>query len=188
LLLVLSLPAAAGAQQPGAKSGKTAEPEEVQEVQEVSAVEVQTQKGWTDLVGRMHPAVVHFPIGWMVLLLAVEGVAFLTGNAEWSRAGFVLLAAAAASFVPAAVTGFLRASAMGSDPEFVATMVLHRNLNIGAAAACFIALALRFAGRGNFRGPSRLAYLLLVALGTFLVLFAGHLCGKMVFGKDYLPF
>jgi len=192
VLLACRPSAGAAAQDPASRSairaGNPAGAEEIQEIEEVPAVEVPGRLSLADLAGRMHPAAVHFPIGWLVLLFGVEAVALLTGNAGWSRAGLVLLAATTASFIPAAITGLLRASALGNDPEFLETMALHRNLTLGAAAACAVALALRVIAGKDFRGTRRLTDLVLVAVGTFLVLVAGHLGGKMVFGEDYLPF
>jgi uncharacterized membrane protein len=137
----------------------------------------------------MHPALVHFPIAWVFLLLLLEAWALLARRDDLHRAGLPLLVLACVSFVPAALTGFLRASAMGNDPEFRALMIPHRNMNIAAGAACLAALVLR-ARRGNAAGgaKARWPYLLLVGTGAALLLAAGHLGGKLVFGPGYLPF
>ncbi len=142
------------------------------------------------LLGRMHPALVHFPIAWVFLLVVAEAAALLTGRDDLSRAGFPLLVLACLSFVPAALTGFLRASSMGDDPAFRALMVPHRNMNVAAAVLCVAALVLRTALRERFsaRGKGRWSYLLLVAGAGALLLVSGHLGGKMVFGPNYLPF
>jgi hypothetical protein len=90
--------------------------------------------------------------------------------------------------LPAVATGLLRASSMGNDPEALSLMSQHRNLNLAAGVLCFAALPLRLrqAGRPGFR-PSWLG-LLLTGAAAVLVLVAGHLGGKMVFGPKYLPF
>jgi len=191
--LLLVCPARnAEAQAGGAKDPKravqAAEPEPIEEIQEVTAVQAPAHPTLPDLIGRFHSAMVHFPIAWMVLLAAVELLALRAGGAAWDRAGMLLTVAAAASFVPAAVTGFLRAPALGTDPEFLGLMTLHRNLNLAAGSACLAALALRISWRKDFRGGRRWLCFLLVALSTFLVLLAGHQGGKMVFGKNFLPF
>jgi uncharacterized membrane protein len=168
--------------------GKGEEPVQVQDVQEVSAVETPAAPTGAALIGRMHPALVHFPIAWVSLLLLVELTAMVTGREELAKAGTLVLLLACLSFVPAAVTGFLRAGSIGESPEFLSLMVPHRNLNIAAGIVCLAALGLRVASRNSPGGGTRWLYLLLVATSAGLLFFAGHLGGKMVFGPQYLPF
>jgi uncharacterized membrane protein len=169
-----------------AQAGKATE---VEEIQDVTPVEPAAHASAGSLIGRLHPAVVHFPIAWVLLLVLVETAATITARDDLSRAGFALLVLACLSFVPAGVTGFLRAAAMGSDPELKSLMLPHRNLNIAAAVACFAALALRTGLRDRFVSRHlRVSYLLLLAGSAALLSLAGHLGGKMVFGSDFLPF
>jgi len=174
-----------------AASGKVDEPgtvDEVQELQEVAAVDASSSPSVPTLLGRMHPALVHFPIGWVFLLLIVEALEVWSGREDLSRAGLLILALACLSFVPAAITGFLRAASMPDDSESRALLLLHRNINIAAGIVCLGALALRLGRLSNGSRTVRWTYLSFVAASAVLLLIAGHLGGKMVFGSDYLPF
>jgi uncharacterized membrane protein len=181
---------AGGAQKGGrsAAPGDAAEPIEIEDVQEVDEAEADTSPGKAELLGRMHPALVHFPIAWVFLLVILETGALTRGRDELSLARLPLLVLACLSFVPAAATGFLRSAAMGNDPEIRALLVPHRNLNIAASLACLVALAIRIRAGEYLRANARWMYLLLVAGAGLLLVLAGHLGGKMVFGPRYLPF
>jgi uncharacterized membrane protein len=180
----------AGAGQSGSKSaaGKTADPAPIEEVQEVSAVESPARPAGGGFLGRLHPALVHFPIAWVFLLQVVEVPALITRREEWRKMGLYLLILACVSFLPAVVTGFFRAASASSDPEFRALMLTHRNLNIAAGAVCLGALALRLGLPNQFERGMRWVYLLLLSVCALLLFVAGHLGGKMVFGQGYLPF
>ncbi len=191
LLVVAGNPLEAALAQSGGKtppSHKAADPGQIEDVQEVTPVETAAPPSGAGLLGRMHPALVHFPIGWVFLLLIVETAALITRRDELAKPGFLLLVLACLSFIPAATTGFLRASSIGNDPEFRALMVPHRNMNIAAAVLCLAALVLRIWGKKRSGAPARWPYLLLLAGACALLLVAGHLGGKMVFGANYLPF
>jgi len=81
----------------------------IEEIQDVAAVEVTpaAQPGLMQLVGRIHPAVIHFPIAWLTLLLLIETVALFTGKAEWSKFGLYVLILTLLSFIPAVTTGWI---------------------------------------------------------------------------------
>ena len=172
-------------------SSAAEEIEELEFVEEVVPLEAAggSSPGLLELVGRLHPLVVHFPIAWLVLLLIVESATFLLGRADWQAPGFYLLAATLVSFVPAIATGLINLSRHpGPDPAFLALALPHRNLNSTAAALCLAAFLLRWKKCRTFeRMHWRLYFLLLLAAGA-LVMISGHLGGKMVYGENYLPF
>jgi uncharacterized membrane protein len=175
-----AVPRLAAAGQSGGKAGDAAQ---IEEVQEVSAVESPARPSAAGLLGRFHPALVHFPIAWVFLLQLVEITALITRREEWRKMGLFVLILACLSFVPAAATGFLRAASVSSDPEFRALMLTHRNLNIAAALVCMGALALRLGFPRQFESRLHWLYLLLLSVCVILLFIAGHLGGKMVFGQ-----
>lgn len=192
-LAILSLsPQAWGQNQEGSGKAKAGPPQEIQDIQEVQEVgelaSARPGANVTVLFGRMHPAIVHFPIAWVFLGLLIETLSLFKKKPEWSTAGFFVQCLAALSFIPAATTGWLRASAMGTNPEFLSLMVPHRNLNLAAGVILLIAVVLRIAGRNRWEGHLRNANLTLLAVSSACLMFAGHLGGKMVFGTGYLPF
>jgi uncharacterized membrane protein len=144
--------------------------------------------GFADLVGRLHPAIVHFPLAWLVGLALVDVVALVLGRTAWVACGLPILGATVLGLLAAAGTGLLRASFMMMDPGDHAIMVKHRTLNFVVAGLCLLALALRWQRRNDLRTPWRITYLFLIFAATILVLVSGGLGGRLVYGPDYLPF
>jgi uncharacterized membrane protein len=163
--------------------------EQLNDVQVVSPAETGGKpSGLGDLIGRLHPALVHFPIACLVALAFVDFVGLVLRREAWRRAGMVVLIATAASLVPAAATGLLRAAYMPTDAAEHALLVTHRALNFTMAGLVVAALVLRAARRNQLQGAWRIAYLALVFVATGLVLVAADFGGRMVYGPDYLPF
>lgn len=162
--------------------------EPIEEVQDVSAVEPVAQQGAGSVIGKLHPALVHFPIAWVMLVQVMDLAAIVSRRKEWTTVGLYLLMLACLSFIPAAATGLIRAGAMGKDPEIQNLLTYHRNLNIAAGLICSAGLAVRLAMRNSLQAKWRWVYFLLMWTGGAALFIAGHLGGKMVFGSDYLPF
>ena len=171
--------------------------EEVEEVEEVVAVTgaatTAASSRWDaalQLVGRLHPLAVHFPIAWLVLLLLGEALALRRRAGEaaaWPCSGLALLVLSVLSAVPAVVTGLIRAATLGAGAD-VAAVTSHRNVALAAVTAAGVALVLRgWYRRAPLKGVKG-AYLVSLGAAVILVGVAGHLGGELVFGRDYLPF
>jgi uncharacterized membrane protein len=184
LVLVAALAAgfAAAAQAPAPAA------EQILDVQTVAPGEISGKPaGLGDLVGRLHPALVHFPIAWLVALALVDFVGLVRRREAWQRAGIFVLAGTVLSLVPTAATGLLRAAHMEFDANLRALLVVHRTLNLVVAGLLLVAFALRLARRNRLDGWWRLGYLALVFAATCAVLVAADFGGRMVYGPDYLP-
>jgi len=146
--------------------------------------------GALELVGRVHPLLVHFPIAWLILLAMIDAVALLLRRPGWDRVGWPLLALTVASFVAAAVTGLIRGGHVlaGASAELSARVLLHRNSALATAGVVLLALALRTWRRNRLAGAARLVYLVLLAAALGLVGLTGHLGGELSLGEGYLPF
>lgn len=186
----------AGRADPGAVEDAD-EVEEVEEVEEVVAVTgaatTAASSRWDaalQLVGRLHPLAVHFPIAWLVLLLLGEALALRRRAGEaaaWPCSGLALLVLSVLSAVPAVVTGLIRAATLGAGAD-VAAVTSHRNVALAAVTAAGVALVLRgWYRRAPLKGVKG-AYLVSLGAAVILVGVAGHLGGELVFGRDYLPF
>ena len=184
LVLVAALAAgfAAAAQDPAPAA------EQILDVQTVAPGEISGKPaGLADLVGRLHPALVHFPIAWLVGLALVDFVGLVRKREAWQRAGVFVLAGTVLSLLPTAATGLLRAAHMEFDANLRALLVVHRTLNFVVAGLLLAAFALRLARRNRLDGWWRRAYLALVFAATCAVLVAADFGGRMVYGPDYLP-
>ncbi|HEY3358265.1 MAG TPA: DUF2231 domain-containing protein [Polyangia bacterium] len=186
-------PVAAWAQGAGRPASQPASGPGVGGVEEIGNVQVFAPgeegqaagpQGAGDLLGRLHPALVHFPIAWLCLLLLVEVVG--VRREAWHRAGMWVLVATLLSCLVAIPTGLLRADHLQEGAPAQRFVLLHRNLNLGMALALLAALAVRV--MGGPRAWARWGYLMLVLAATALILVAANVGGKMVYGANYLPF
>jgi uncharacterized membrane protein len=164
--------------------------DDIEEIEEITDfIEVTQEKpGYFEIFGHLHPAMVHFPLAWMVLLFLVELIAFIENKASWHKAGFYILVITVISFIPAIISGLINASNHPPDTDKLNILLLHRNLNFIVVSLTLIALTLRFLRRKTSLGKLRVVYLALISIATILLLLSGHLGGKMVFGENYLPF
>lgn len=162
------------------------------DVEEVEAVEVHEMahggrpEGVLDLVGRLHPAIVHLPIGWMYLVLLADLVAFLGGREAWRSFGLWTLAVTIAASLLAATTGLIRADFMSRDPELARAILSHRNLMLSSIGLLLAAMGVRLAGRNRPEGVVRGLYLALILAAAAVMAIGGHYGGRIVFGPDYL--
>jgi uncharacterized membrane protein len=181
---LFSVPAVA---QDAADSG-TEEIEELDSFEDFEIVEAEPSPGLPELAGRMHPALVHFPIGWITLVLLLDLLTIFLGRRELESAGLWALFLGVLAFIPAATTGLLRANYLTVSAGIYHPVELHRNLAFLVLLICLVALVLRFKSRKSFTGTVRWTYLALMTAAAGLIGFVGHLGGKMVYGENFLPF
>ena len=135
------------------------------------------------LIGRLHPLLVHFPIGLVLVAAVAEVVAMTTGLRDWRGVAVATVRAGAVFAIGAAIAGWRLASSSGI--EATTSLEWHRWLGIIAAAAVFGA-ALTTAGA---RGRSPLAlwvYRITLFWAAALVAVTGPLGGLLVWGADCL--
>lgn len=171
-----------------AKAAAKGDPEviedaDVAEVRQPAAA----QKGIADLFGRFHPPLVHLPIAWLLLMLIIDGGTFVLGR-PWERAGYYVLMLAAASCVPAVMTGLLREECVKGSPEFKAIVPVHKWLAVTTMSLTLLALIIRVSKKNKLEKASKYAYLSIIFAAGLLVGIVGHKGGQLVFGKDFLPF
>lgn len=163
---------------------------EVVEVEPTSSQGVpgRSQGGIEDLVSRFHHALVHVPIGGLMIVLLLDAATFLLRRRELEPSGLWALGGTLVSFVPAMATGLLREDFISRAPVVHGLVETHETLvfvTAGVAAAAFL---LRLWARKDLVKAKRGAYLALVVTAGVLVALAGHWGGKVAWGPDYLPF
>jgi len=144
--------------------------------------------GFAETAARMHPALVHLPIGWLLLLLLVDLVGVGLAREPFRAVGPWIGVLTVLAFVPAAATGLLRQSFPPYDRVADPLLVTHRTLMLAVAGVTLVAVALRLLRRNRLTGAWKWAYLVLLAGAAATITIAGHLGGKLVFGENYLPF
>jgi uncharacterized membrane protein len=131
--------------------------------------------------GRLHPVMVHLPLGLVLAAFLVESMRVIQRRAEPSPFTPVAMLLAALGGVAAGATGWVFAQSHGSGND----LFWHRWLGVAATAACFgmawIAARAARPGGTELAGSMRGA---LVAT-TVLVAWTGHLGGAMVWGPGY---
>lgn len=131
---------------------------------------------WFQFLGRLHPVVLHLPIGLWIGVAALEyGGMVVRRNAP--RATVAVLAwFAALGAVVAVVTGWIWALEPGYQTGAVDR---HRWFGVAVAGTGLLA-----AGFATLRERTAFRLLLLPVLGTLL--FAGHLGSEMTHGRNFL--
>jgi uncharacterized membrane protein len=135
------------------------------------------------LIGRLHPLLVHFPIGLVLIAAAAEVIAMTTGLSEWRAVALGNLRAGAVFAIGAAIAGWRLASSPGI--EATSSLEWHRWLG-SIAAIAVVGAALATAG---VRSRSPLAvwvYWITLFWAAALVAVTGHFGGLLVWGADFL--
>lgn len=136
------------------------------------------------LLGKLHPVLLHFPLV-LILLGAAAECARWRGRAPWlaSTAGW-LLGLAALSAVIAAGTGWLLAAHEHIRSDQRETLAWHRWLGVATAiVSCAVWLVARKRDTAlPQRGSPRVVLALAAAV---LVLFVGYFGGELVWGRDW---
>lgn len=143
----------------------------------------------------IHPMVVHFPIALAYLLILVEGIAILSKDRWWERAGFGLLTLEIFALLAAMVAGIVSSSAITLNPTTAPLLAAHKRdavlTGLAFGALWIWRSGLLFPGgstssRGvagliaRRRRPGLLSFALLL-LGVAMVSITGSLGGNMVY-------
>lgn len=160
--------------------------EELETIEELEMIEEiegeQSSSTLTALLGELHPAVIHFPIAWMALLGLLEIINLFRQRPTWHRAGGYLLFLTVLSLIPAVTTGWLQSGRLIFAEPYLSILEWHRNLNFLSTALLLAALLIRPKQLIDRCSRSGIIYLVLVGVTTALVLFSGHLGGRLVHG------
>ncbi|HET6569146.1 MAG TPA: c-type cytochrome domain-containing protein [Rhodothermales bacterium] len=137
----------------------------------------------TLFTGRLHPLIVHLPIGFILLAGALEYLSRKPALARIAPAVPLVLCLGAASAVGAVFAGYLLGVSGGYSGD---TFAWHERTGIAVAVLTAAACGLWFARRN---WPSRLVqrtYSGTVSACVLLVAVAGHLGGTLTHGEGYL--
>jgi uncharacterized membrane protein len=135
------------------------------------------------LIGKLHPLLLHFPIGLVIMAAGAELLAILTHRAVWRAVATANLRAGAAMALLTAIAGWGLAAA----PFVEASRLLewHRWLGVSGATA---AIGAALASTRLDAKPRRLVLVYHAALfgSAALITIAGHLGGTLVWGVEFL--
>lgn len=129
-----------------------------------------------EFLGKFHPLLVHLPIGFILLLAALEWLALRPGGKELTAANRVILLLTIPASLASAVCGWLLAANGGYDAD---ALFWHRWLGTAVAAAAIVLWVIRQRGWMTAYRRSLLATLVLLAV-------ASHFGGSLTHGSDFL--
>jgi uncharacterized membrane protein len=133
------------------------------------------------LLGRFHPAVVHFPIALVTIAAVLETLQVVRRKPELHVGTSACVFFGALSGIAAAAFGWLLEDAEGGGGS-----VVEWHKWIGIAATVISILAALFLLGAARSDKARIALRANVFLGAALVGLTGYLGGEMVFGKNHL--
>jgi uncharacterized membrane protein len=136
-----------------------------------------TETFWLfQFLGRLHPLLVHFPVGILCVALLLELLDWKRKSAGLRDAIHLIAWIGAFSAVVSVIFGWLLAA---QDDVSGENLEIHRWAGVATMAlAVLAALSLRLKSRSNFRA--------LLFLTVFGVTFAGHYGAMLTHGDDYL--
>ena len=137
-----------------------------------------THSDWLQFLGRFHPALLHLPIGLIVLVPVLE-IAGAKRTALREAADFVLRAALALS-VPTLALGYMLAYGGGDMSPTVSRHMW------GAIALCISLMLCVLVRRAWVLGGQGHVYPLLLTATLIILVWTGHEGGSITHGSDYL--
>lgn len=151
---------------------------------------VYTAGDWWQFAGKLHPAIVHFPIAFVAGAALVELWQFRRNRKNNyfspSSTARVLAGLGAVSAGTAVAAGFACAESAGHTGSTAPLLDDHRTLGVVACAAAVLAVVAGAVASRSATSGRYYIYQILLSLSALLVLFAGHDGGRLVFGEDYL--
>ncbi len=140
--------------------------------------------GMVELIGRLHPPIVHFAIAWSVL--ALPFAILRLRRPQTGRIDLAVLAAATVAAAAAVATGIVHSGPFESNPQMKALVDPHEAAGIAALAMLTVALLIRIVLEKRWIQALAWAYAILLGALLVLVPLVGHLGGRMTFGPGFL--
>lgn len=155
----------------------------------ISAVPVAWESLWealAPLLAHLHPALVHFPIGLLMVAGLLDLTAATFGRTQRSPAAKTCLWLGLLGALAASGSGWLYAEVDPPGRLLEETLFYHRWLGVAATGTAALSWLLYLMSRGGERsGPRRASRLSLFAC-LVVTSIGGHLGGEMVYGADFL--
>ncbi|MBT5170068.1 MAG: hypothetical protein HOL92_16555 [Opitutales bacterium] len=147
------------------------------------AVGAESVPTWTLFLGRFHPALLHLPIGFLVVLGVIEYLDSSMGGPRIGKACEIVLKYTAYVSTLAAVLGILLALDGGYNDDLLAR---HRWLGCITAVSVFWLIVLRTRARDRRRNGFSIPYHGALGATIILLLVVGHDGGTLTHGSGYL--
>ncbi len=136
-------------------------------------------------LGKLHPAVVHFPIALLTAAFLAELMAMFGGSRRYAAAGRYCLVLGALSAVLAGALGWFWEGFKWTDGDWV-LMTRHRWAGTATAVLSIVLLILCPLGARPDAKISKRLYRVTLVVTVALVALAGFLGGALVWGPDHM--
>lgn len=144
--------------------------------------------GIVAFLGKFHPAIVHFPIGLILMAGLAELLFAKTGSNGYAFAARFMLFTGAATAVMAMLLGLAAARGASYEGDTASYFAIHRVLGLVIPVMGVLTAVLSSrAHRAHDRRPTVL-YRSLLVITILVVGFSGFLGGLLVFGPDHYDF
>lgn len=140
---------------------------------------------WVLFLGRFHPLMLHLPIGFVAVALAMEGYVWKTKRSDFDAALSLSWLLGAASATLATVLGLMLAKGGGYNE---ASLSQHKWLGIAFTFALWLIYLIKHPPKALQSVPLQKAALPLFVLAGGLMMGTGHLGGNLTHGSSYLTY
>lgn len=133
-------------------------------------------------IANIHPLLVHFPIAFLSVFLAVDLSAVVAGKREWRRlaGGLLYLGTITAAFTVAA--GLLAAETVAHGEEVHDIMESHEHFGISVLVMASLLSLWRLRWGHSLRGAVNTLYLVVASVMVAIMILGADLGGLMVYG------
>ena len=141
---------------------------------------------WFEVLGRLHPLVLHFPIALLLTAALLELLGGARRSPVFVRANLLCLGFGALGAALAAASGWYLAEFRSVSPSQESALLWHRWGGLWVAGGSLLALLTGLLARNQTGGALLVAYrglLLAVGVSTGLV---AHLGGQLTWGEEWL--
>ncbi|QDH79213.1 DUF1592 domain-containing protein [Echinicola soli] len=147
----------------------------------IATIPIQEAHWSLAFIGKLHPLLVHLPIGVFLAMVALEFANLFIPEKTLGPACGALLWLAVISGIPTVVVGALLAGTGGYGSD---TLILHKWLGVATALASIWLLVFR--GRQQPNGKVDIPYLAGLIFSTVLLSATGHFGGTLTHGTGFL--
>jgi uncharacterized membrane protein/YHS domain-containing protein len=148
--------------------------------------ENEAEEGHAPLLGRLHPAIVHFPLAGVPLALLGFLAWIATGNNAFAKADALPLVVGTLAAVVAVLTGTTAHDSMQFSPSMHRIVGQHQIVSTAVMVAALFLTALRAWRWNTLAGRWRWVYGGGLLLTSAMLGLTGYLGGSLVFGPNHL--
>jgi uncharacterized membrane protein len=134
-------------------------------------------------IGRLHPALVHFPVALVLTAAAAEALYMARREQRYGDAARFMIAAAAWLSVPSAVAGFAAAAGRTLDPAVEGAFSIHRVAGTALPILVFLVYGLGEGSRRSGQVWEQILYRLLLLAAAVCVVVAAYCGGLLQHGE-----